>query len=132
MLISHAEPSARWLLMTRRSLRVLSTGTLLCSLALATIIIGEAAGNDTAAWVNDLSPIAATDWNDDRAGHLLERAGFGGTPEDITRLAGMRPEQAVSWLVDYESIDANSLKSFDESSIWDAGMDPFPSPAARP
>ena len=38
-------------------------------------------------WVNDLSPIAATDWNADRAAHLIERAGFGATPDEIKRLA---------------------------------------------
>ena len=35
----------------------------------------------------DLSPLAADQWNADRAAHLLERAGFGGTPEEIARLA---------------------------------------------
>ena len=56
-------------------------------------------------WTDDLSPIAATDWNYDRAAHLLERAGFGGTPEEIARLAAMTPRQAVDALVDFESID---------------------------
>ncbi len=42
-------------------------------------------------WANDLSPIAPADWNDDRAAHLLERAGFGGTPEEVARLAAMTP-----------------------------------------
>ena len=31
-------------------------------------------------WQNDLTPITAKDWNRDLAAHLLERAGFGGTP----------------------------------------------------
>ena len=65
------------------------------------------------------------DWSDDRAAHLLERAGFGATPEEIARLAAMTPRQAVDALVDYESI-ASDLKPFDESGIWDPGMDPFP------
>ena len=34
-----------------------------------------------AAWQNDLQPIAPADWNYDFAAHLLERAGFGGTPD---------------------------------------------------
>ncbi len=38
----------------------------------------------------------------------------------------MSPQQAVDWLVDYESIDASALADFDESGIWDPGMDPFP------
>jgi hypothetical protein len=32
----------------------------------------------------------------------------------------------VDALVDYESIDTRDLKPFDESGIWDVGMDPFP------
>ena len=78
-----------------------------------------------AEWASDLSPIAAADWNYDRAAHLLERAGFGGTPEEIGRLAAMTPRQAVDALVDFESIKSD-LKPFDESGIWDPGMDPFP------
>ena len=51
-----------------------------------------------------LAPIGAADWSYDRARHLLERAGFGGTPEEVARLARMTPEQAVLSLVDYQSI----------------------------
>ena len=36
-----------------------------------------------AAWQNDLTPITAKDWNLDLTAHLLERAGFGGTPAEI-------------------------------------------------
>ena len=43
----------------------------------------------------------------------------------MARLAALTPRQAVDELVDYESI-ANDLKPFDESVIWDPGMDPFP------
>ena len=78
-----------------------------------------------AAWANDLSPIAASDWSYDRAAHLIERAGFGATPAEIERLAAMSPRQAVDSLVDYESI-GSTLAPFDESGIWDPGMDPFP------
>ena len=68
----------------------------------------------------------ASDWTYDRAAHLIERAGFGETPDEIARLAAMTPKDAVDRLVDYESIDNSSLKPFDESGIWDPGMDPFP------
>ena len=77
-------------------------------------------------WAGDLSPIAAADWNYARAAHLIERAGFGATPEEIARVAAMTPERAVNSLVNYETIDASALKPFDESGIWDPGMDPFP------
>ena len=42
-------------------------------------------------WQNDLTPIGAADWNYDFAAHLLERAGFGGTPEEIHALAKLTP-----------------------------------------
>jgi len=84
-----------------------------------------------APWVDDLSPIGPLDWNYDRAAHLIERAGFGETPEAIARLAAMTPQQAVDRLVGYEAIDNSALKPFDESGVWDPGMDPFPSSRAE-
>ncbi len=77
-------------------------------------------------WQGDLSPIASSEWSYDRAAHLLERAGFGGTPEEIERLAAMTPEQAVQHLVHYESIDNGHLQPFDESGVHDPGLVPFP------
>jgi len=85
----------------------------------------RAAAAGPTGWANDLSPIAASDWSYDRAAHLIERAGFGATPEEVTRLAGMTPRQVVDELVDYDSIKSD-LKPFDESGIWEPGMDPFP------
>ena len=86
----------------------------------------EALGVGPASWVDDLSTIGPADWTAHRAAHLLERAGFGATPEQIARFASLTPQQAVNELVDYESIDAGDQKPFEESGIWDAGMDPFP------
>jgi uncharacterized protein (DUF1800 family) len=83
------------------------------------------------AWTNDLTPLAPADWSSDRAAHLLERGGFGATPEEIRRLAAMTPQQAVSWLVNYDAIDGSRLEPFDESGIWDRGMDPFPESRAE-
>ena len=77
-------------------------------------------------WQDDLSPIAASEWSYDRAAHLLERAGFGGTPKDIERLAAMTPEEAVRHLVYYESLDNSHLPPFDESGVHDPGLVPFP------
>lgn len=76
-----------------------------------------------ALWRDDLSPIAAQDWTVDRAAHLIERAGFGATPEEIQRLARLMPQQAVDQLVDYEAIDNSAAKPFEASGIWDPGMD---------
>ena len=73
------------------------------------------------AWINDLAPISRRDWSYARAAHLLERAGFGGAPEEIEKLARMTPQQAVNYLVDYESVE-DKLPSFQESGIFDAAM----------
>jgi hypothetical protein len=79
-----------------------------------------------AAWKDDLTPIHAADWNYDFAAHLLERAGFGGTPEEIDVLAKMTPAKAVARLVRFEGTDASQLPPFDASGIHDPGLEPFP------
>ena len=83
-------------------------------------------GPGPAAWQGDLAPISATDWSYDRAAHLLERAGFGGTPEEIAALAALTPEQAVAHLVDYERIGNDHLPPFEPSDIHDPGLVDFP------
>ncbi len=55
-----------------------------------------------------LKPIDAQKWDYSTAAHLLNRAGFGGTPEEIKRLAAMPPEQAVLYLINYERIPDSS------------------------
>ena len=88
----------------------------------------QTAGRQTATpdtWVDNLTPITPSEWNADRARHLLERAGFGGTPEEVARLARLSPRQAVDSLVEFGRIP-NDLRPFEESGVWDPGMDPFP------
>ena len=46
-------------------------------------------------------------WNRRLAAHLLRRAGFGGSPADVERLAGMSPRAAVASLVQFP--DTGSL-----------------------
>jgi uncharacterized protein (DUF1800 family) len=99
--------------------------TLVLAISTAPVVSTAAPGLTPSTWTDDLTPISATDWSYDRAAHLLERAGFGGTPQEIARLAAMTPRQAVDSLVDFEALPG-SLKPFDESGIWDPGMDPFP------
>lgn len=54
------------------------------------------------------SPLASSSsWTRKQAAHLLRRAGFGGTPEQITYLTRLGREGAVDYLVDYEKIDAD-------------------------
>jgi hypothetical protein len=76
-------------------------------------------------WQNELTPISASDWNYDLAAHLLERAGFGGTPEDIQALARLAPAEAVRQLVHFQNIE-NKLPPFEHSGIHDPGIEPFP------
>jgi len=77
------------------------------------------------AWQNDLTPVAASDWNYDFAAHLLERAGFGGTPEEIEALARLTPAEAVRRLVYFQNIE-NNLSPFEDSGAHDPGLEPFP------
>jgi uncharacterized protein (DUF1800 family) len=78
------------------------------------------------SWQNDLAPIGPADWSTEFAAHLLERAGFGGTPEEIAILAKMAPPQAVARLVRFQGTDASSLPPFDHSGVHDPGLEPFP------
>ena len=75
--------------------------------------------------VNDLTPIRTSDWNYAFAAHLIERAGFGGTPEEIQALATSTPTEAVRKLVYFQSVD-NNLPPFEHSGIHDPGLEPFP------
>ena len=79
-----------------------------------------------ATWKDDLAPIAAADWNDDRAAHLLAHAGFGGTPAEIDKLTDAGVEHAVRSLVHYENIPNPKLQPFVESGLWDPSLNGFP------
>ena len=79
-----------------------------------------------ASWTGDLTPITAADWSYDRAEHLLGRAGFSGTPEEIQKLADMTPEQAVRSLVHYDNVPNDHLQPFVHSGFWDETLVHFP------
>jgi uncharacterized protein (DUF1800 family) len=79
-----------------------------------------------ASWKDDLTPIAAGDWNYDRAAHLLTHAGFGGTPAEIQKLADAGLDQAVRSLVFYENIPNPTMQPFVESGLWDPSLNGFP------
>ncbi|HJN09056.1 MAG: hypothetical protein QGG09_22120 [Pirellulaceae bacterium] len=51
-----------------------------------------------------LAPVASGDWNERTAAHLLDRAGFGGTPQEIAELAALSPQQAVGRMVNYQRV----------------------------
>ena len=80
----------------------------------------------SAAWQDDLSPLPRTEWSYDRAAHLLAHAGFGGTPEEIRKLADLGLEHAVAQLVHYERLPNPKLAPFVESGLWDPSLTGFP------
>ena len=92
------------------------------------LLIATAAAPARAAssWAGDLTPIGPNDWNRARAAHLLERAGFGGTPEEIDAFAQLTPRAAVRRLVYFEGAPDPAFKPFDESGVFDAALDHFP------
>ena len=110
--------------MSRLGFALRRAGAVVLAVSVAALASGAPAATDS--WRGDLSPIGAEDWNYDRAAHLLERAGFGGTPEEIARLAEMTPLQAVRLLVNYESVDNGHLPAFDHSGVHDPGLVDFP------
>ncbi|WP_169194760.1 DUF1800 domain-containing protein [Devosia sp. MC1541] len=74
-----------------------------------------------------LAPISPAHWTRETAAHLLERAGFGGTPAEIDRLAALDPVCAVRSLVGYHSYSVNvALPTFEASDIWDDSLVQFP------
>ncbi len=89
------------------------------------------ADSSPARWEGDLTPIPASEWSYERAAHLLERAGFGGTPDDIAQLAARSPEDAVSLLVDWERVPNGHLEEFDHSGIFLSGMIEVPRSRAQ-
>jgi len=91
------------------------------TLSLLLLLLFSLANTGMAATVDSLEPLPASEWSFDHAAHLLERAGFGGTPEEIARFAAMTPEAAVDLIVNYEQI-ADTLPPFEHSGIWDEAM----------
>ena len=91
------------------------------TLSLLVLLLFSFTNTGMAATVDSLEPLPASEWSYDHAAHLLERAGFGGTPEEIARFAAMTPEAAVDLIVNYEQI-ADTLPPFEHSGIWDEAM----------
>ena len=69
-----------------RRLRWLAAVAVITATSTTVPVSGLAQKAGPPQWQNDLTPIGASDWNYDLAAHLLERAGFGGTPEEIQAL----------------------------------------------
>ena len=109
-----------------------------CAVAATAVLTGAIAGHagsthllaaaapGPASWQDDLAPITVADWDYDSAEHLLDRAGFSGTPEEIQKLAAMTPEQAVRSLVYYDGVPTDHLPPFEHSGFWDDTLTHFP------
>lgn len=54
------------------------------------------------AFQGGLKPLAISAWDLAKARHLLVRAGFGGTPEEVAKLHALGLHGAVSYLVDFQ------------------------------
>lgn len=79
--------------------------------------------------LGSLAPILADEWDREKARHLLDRAGFGGTPNEIDRLARLTPRQAVSSLIHLDTdtdTETEPLPPFVHSDVFEEGLDPFP------
>src|SRR5439155_3644578 len=96
------------------------------ALTASSTIPGGAQAAGPAERQNDLAAITPAEWNYDMAAHLLERAGFGGTPEEIEALAKLTPAEAVRRLVYFQNVDNSHLLPFDPSGVHDPGLEPFP------
>jgi len=105
-----------------KTLQSLTHARLSLSLILLSGLAATAHAAD--AWVNDLHPLTKHEWNEERAKHLLERAGFGATPQEIEQLAQLTPAQAVRRLVRYQATP-DKFKPFEDSGSHDAGLEPF-------
>ena len=57
----------------------------------------------------EFRPIKESDWSYEKAAHLLERAGFGGTPSQIYKLLEVSPEEAVDSLVNPKRTNSHLL-----------------------
>ena len=95
--------------------------TLVCAVGIA-----AGAAETPPSWTDDLAPISPRDWTYERAAHLIERAGFGDTPDEIARLAATDPAAGGRSARRLRGDRQQRVKPFDESGIWDPGMDPFP------
>jgi uncharacterized protein (DUF1800 family) len=93
---------------------------------LGSLALGSSAAR-AADWRGDLSPISEAEWSYARAAHLMERAGFGGSPDDVESLYRLGPERAVRHLVYFEGVPERDVPAFEHSGIFEPGLDPFPS-----
>lgn len=64
-------------------------------------------------------PSRSDPWDQAKAAHLIGRAGFGGTPDEVARLAAIPFEEAVDYLLEYERIPHGPFPEVDFSEERD-------------
>lgn len=73
---------------------------------------------------NPLRPLAPEAFDYAKAQHLLNRAGFGGTPAQVRALVDMGIEKAVASLVEFDAVSDDA-----SAPTWDADIRRPPTPA---
>ena len=86
---------------------------------LIVLFYSNVSAKETNNWKSTIDPIKQEDWSIAKASHLLERAGFGGTPEEIEFIYNLGHILAVEYLVNYETLPTKHLLEFEESNIHD-------------
>src|SRR5262245_275154 len=70
-------------------------------------------------------PSEADPFDSVKAAHLLNRAGFGGTQEEIAKIAAMGPTRAVDWLMDFPDAPAEEQSETDVPDL--SAIENYPS-----
>ncbi len=72
--------------------------------AVAIVAVAMLPGSASASSKVSFKASSGAPWSFEQAAHLLRRAGFGGTPDQIEHLVQMGRDRAVDYLVDYEQV----------------------------
>ena len=71
-------------------------------------------------------PTPADPFDRVKAAHLLNRAGFGGTPEEVRKVLDLGPQKAVEWLLDFPNATADEQNKADVPDLSSvAGLSNF-------
>ena len=74
----------------------------------------------------NLAPLERSAWDASKVAHLLSRAGFGATPEEIARLEQRAPKAVVRGPLRGGLLEGRQDTEFDHSGVFEPGLDPFP------
>ncbi len=74
----------------------------------------------------DLRPIERGEWDASTVAHLVSRAGFGASQDEISRLQKRSPGTVIRRLMNGSAFVGYDDTPFDHSGIFEPGLDPFP------